>query len=73
MDTNLIEVLDSFGLNEFAPGDTFISSDVGRVFCGLEPHICGDLIGSMVSADPELDNYDRYDVLSGHAPGGTSV
>lgn len=73
LDTSLIELLDAFGMHEFMPGETFISSDVGRIFCGLEPNICGDLIGSMVSADPKLDNYDRYDVLSGHAPAGTSV
>ena len=71
--SNLIELLETYGINEFMPGDTFLTSDVGRIFCGLEPGICGNLISSMVSSDPKLDNYDRYDVLSGHAPGGTSV
>ena len=73
LDTSLINILDDFGLHEFAPGDTFISTTAGRLFCGLEPLVCGDLIGSMVSADPKLDNYARYDVLSAHAPGGTST
>jgi gastric triacylglycerol lipase len=26
-----------------------------------------------MDADPSLDNYDRYDVLVGHDPSGTSV
>jgi|APCry1669189000_1035189.scaffolds.fasta_scaffold364783_1 gastric triacylglycerol lipase len=51
------------------PGDTWITTDVGRVFCSTFAGVCGDLIGSMISADPKLDNYDRYDVLAGHDPG----
>jgi hypothetical protein len=39
----------------------------------LFPSICGDLIASLTNADPKLDNYDRYDVLAGHDPAGTSV
>lgn len=27
----------------------------------------------VMDADPNLDNYDRYDVLVGHDPSGTSV
>lgn len=27
----------------------------------------------VMDADPSLDNYDRYDVLVGHDPSGTSV
>ena len=27
----------------------------------------------VMDADPELDNYERYDVLIGHDPSGTSV
>lgn len=26
-----------------------------------------------MDADPTVDNYERYDVLVGHAPAGTSV
>lgn len=72
MDTSLIEVLGTFGMHEFM-GESFITSEVGRVVCGLVENICGDLVGSFVSADPKLDNYDRYDVLAGHSPAGTSV
>lgn len=59
-------------MHEFM-GESFITSEVGRVVCGLVENICGDLVGSFVSADPKLDNYDRYDVLAGHSPAGTSV
>jgi gastric triacylglycerol lipase len=64
-----IQVLDDLGVNEFMQGDTWITSDVGRVVCGLIPSLCNDLIGSITSADKDLDNYDRYDVLAGHDPG----
>ncbi|CAK72880.1 unnamed protein product (macronuclear) [Paramecium tetraurelia] len=73
LDTNFLEVLATFGLHEFMPGDSFLTSEIGRVVCGLMENLCGDLIGSFVSADPVLDNYDRYDVLAGHSPAGTSV
>jgi gastric triacylglycerol lipase len=46
---------------------------LGRVVCGIIPVLCGDLVGAIVSADKNLDNYDRYDVLAGHDPAGTSV
>ena len=26
-----------------------------------------------MDGDPELDNYDRYDVMVGHDPSGTSL
>jgi len=46
---------------------------LGEFFCSTFAGVCGDLIGSMISADPKLDNYDRYDVLAGHDPAGTST
>jgi gastric triacylglycerol lipase len=49
--------------------DTWITSDVGRVVCGEIPSLCNDLIGAITSADKNLDNYDRYDVVAGHDPG----
>ena len=30
-------------------------------------------MGTICDADPSLDNYDRYDVVVGHDPSGTSV
>ena len=64
-----VKILLDLGVHEFMPGDTWISSSVGRIFCGLFPKVCGDIVGAIVSADKNLDNYDRYDVLSGHDPG----
>jgi len=63
------KIFDLLKIDEFFPGDTWLVTDVGRVFCSYFPSICGDIVGSIVSADKNLDNYDRYDVLAGHAPG----
>jgi gastric triacylglycerol lipase len=30
-------------------------------------------VGGLTSKDASLDNYDRYDVLAGHDPAGTSL
>ena len=43
------------------------------MFCAAFKHVCADFIGAIMDADPELDNYDRYDVLAGHEPSGTSL
>jgi gastric triacylglycerol lipase len=69
MDSALDKVLVDLGIHEFMTGDTWLTSGVGRVFCAIFPSVCGDLIGMLVSADPKLDNYERYDVLAGHEPG----
>jgi hypothetical protein len=70
---DLDKVLVDLGIHEFLTGDTWITSDVGRVFCGLFGEVCNDLIGSITSADKDLDNYERYDVLAGHEPAGSST
>lgn len=46
--------------------------DVGIEFCGKFPLPCGKLVGAITSDDYRIDNYDRYDVLAGHDPAGTS-
>lgn len=43
------------------------------IFCGTFPRICADILAFVMDADPTLDNYERYDVLTGHAPAGTSL
>lgn len=35
--------------------------------------MCGDALKYVCDADPSLDNYERYDVLVGHDPSGTSL
>ncbi len=55
------------------PGLKWFETDLGIVFCSNFAHICGDAIGQICDADPQLDNYDRYDVLIGHDPSGTSL
>jgi gastric triacylglycerol lipase len=42
---------------------------VGRVVCSIIPSLCDDIVTPIVSADKNLDNYERYDVLAGHDPG----
>lgn len=61
------------GIHEFLPGLSWFETDAGIVFCSTFPKVCGDVIGQICDADPELDNYDRYDVLVGHDPSGTSL
>lgn len=65
----IVKIVEMLKIDEFFPGDTWLVTDVGRVFCSYFPRVCGDIVGSIVSADKNLDNYDRYDVLAGHAPG----
>jgi gastric triacylglycerol lipase len=42
---------------------------VGRVVCSIFPILCADIVTPIFSADKNLDNYERYDVLAGHDPG----
>jgi len=55
------------------PGLSWFESDAGIIFCSTFPKVCGDVLAQICDADPSLDNYDRYDVLVGHDPSGTSV
>jgi hypothetical protein len=71
-ESKLKDLLVFLKVNEFL-GESWFTGLVGAEFCSLFPKVCGDLIGYIADADPDLDNYDRYDVLSGHAPSGTSV
>lgn len=80
--SHLVDLLDKSGLiewfhlrkvYEFLPSFGWFDTDVGVLFCATFPKICGDFLGQICDADPNLDNYDRYDVLVGHDPSGTSV
>jgi gastric triacylglycerol lipase len=55
------------------PGMSWFETDAGMLFCADFAYVCGDLLKYIADADPTLDNYDRYDVLIGHDPSGTSV
>lgn len=51
----------------------FFTSKAFPIFCSLLPTICKNLVGLISDADPDLDNFNRWDVFIGHFPGGTSV
>ena len=51
------------------PGIPWLSTDIGNTICTKFPLLCGDIIGSFLSADKDLDNYDRYDIFAEHDPG----
>lgn len=55
------------------PGFNWFSTDVGIIFCSAFQKVCGDVMGEIMDADSSYDNYERYDVLVGHDPSGTSV
>ena len=51
---------------EFMPSMSWFQSDIGRLFCSEYPKVCTDTLKYMMDADPELDNYERADVMIGH-------
>jgi gastric triacylglycerol lipase len=55
------------------PSFGWFTTDIGIVFCSTFAKVCGDIMTQIMDADPSQDNYERYDVLVGHAPAGTSV
>lgn len=60
-------------IHEFMPSFGWFTTDIGVLFCADFPKVCADLLAQVMDADPSVDNYDRYDVLVGHDPSGTSV
>lgn len=60
-------------IHEFMPSMGWFETDAGALFCSDFPHICGDLFTQLMDGDPTVDNYERYDVVAGHDPSGTSV
>ena len=80
--SNLINMLDHSlvlqwfklrGINEFLPSANWFQTDVGIAFCSTFAKVCGDLMTQIMDGDASLDNYERYDVLIGHFPAGTSI
>lgn len=80
--SHLVELLDKSeliswyhlrGIYEFMPGFGWFETDAGVLFCAAFGKICGDIMTQIMDGDPSVDNYERYDVLVGHDPSGTSV
>ncbi|KAL4480400.1 hypothetical protein ABPG74_020916 [Tetrahymena malaccensis] len=67
----MYEWLKNHTIYEIMPFNKIIR-DLGIEFCGKFPLPCGKLVGAITSNDYRIDNYDRYDVLAGHDPAGTS-
>ena len=55
------------------PSLGWFTTDTGVLFCATFSKVCGDVMTQVMDGDPSLDNYERYDVLVGHDPSGTSV
>jgi hypothetical protein len=55
------------------PGFGWFETDVGVAFCAAFGKVCGDIMTQIMDGDASVDNYERYDVLVGHDPSGTSV
>lgn len=60
-------------IHEFMPSLSWFETDIGVLFCADFSYVCADVLKYVMDADPSLDNYERYDVLVGHDPSGTSV
>lgn len=61
------------GIHEFMPSLGWFQTTTGVAFCAAFSKICGDVMTQVMDGDASLDNYERYDVLVGHDPSGTSV
>ena len=44
---------------------TWLVEYPGSLMCSLIPWICIEIIGGITSTNPDLDNYERYDVVAG--------
>lgn len=55
------------------PSGNWFNTNMGILFCSTFAKVCGDIMTQIMDGDPTLDNYQRYDVLIGHYPAGTSV
>ena len=71
-DSRLQYLLDIFNINEFL-GENWLITNFGSAFCALFGEVCANLVATIADMDASRDNYERYDVVAGHDPSGTSV
>lgn len=71
--TAIIKFYEIRHIYEFMPSFGWFTTDIGVLFCAEFGRICADLMAAVMDANPSLDNYERYDVLAGHDPAGTSI
>jgi len=71
-DAKLQYLLDIFNINEFL-GENWLITNFGSAFCALFGKLCDDFVAAIADMDASRDNYERYDVVAGHDPSGTSV
>ena len=71
--SNILDWYQKMGIHEFMPSFGWFKTDLGVLFCSAYDKVCADVVGEVMDGDPTLDNYDRYDVIVGHVPAGTSV
>ena len=62
------KILIDLDAHEFMPGLSWFSTDVGKIICNRFPILCGDILGAFLSANSDLDSYDRLAVLAEHEP-----
>lgn len=70
--TSLATLMNEFHINEFAQPN-FLESDFGHIFCKAFSSVCGNFLGYFFGANPTYDNYNQYNLILEHEPGGTSV
>ena len=70
--SNLVGLLDWLEVYEFSPAN-WLQEEVGSIICAYIGNVCADLLAVFSDEDASRDNAERYDVVQGHFPSGTSV
>ena len=71
-DSRIQNLFDVLNVHEFM-GENWLITNFGSEFCAIFGKICDDIVASLADMDSTRDNYERYDVVAGHDPSGTSV
>jgi len=70
--SSLPTLLQEFDIEDFLP-PSWASTRFASVFCTVFDGVCTDILGDIADADPEIDNYQRLNIILGHFPAGTST